>query len=57
MLTGELPIGWFALPSKARSDSFDKSIDTIIERSIEKNPAHRYASAAEMADAVTRALA
>jgi len=57
MLTGELPIGWFALPSKTRSDSFDKSIDTIIERSLEKNPANRYASAAEMADAVTRALA
>ncbi|MEE8105175.1 MAG: serine/threonine-protein kinase [Planctomycetota bacterium] len=56
MLTGELPIGWFALPSQARSDHFDKSIDTIIERSLQKNPARRYASAAEMGAAVTRAL-
>ena len=32
------------------------AIDTIIERSLEKDPARRYASASEMAEAVTRAL-
>ena len=56
MLTGELPIGRFALPSRRRPDQCDSRIDGIIERSLDKEPDRRYQRASEMANAVSRIL-
>jgi len=56
MLTGELPIGRFDLPSRQRPSECDRRIDAIIEKSLEKDPERRYQRASEMADAVSGLL-
>jgi hypothetical protein len=56
MLTGELPIGRFELPSRRRPDECDSRVDGLIERSLDKNPEQRYQRAIEMADAVSAIL-
>jgi len=56
MLTAELPIGRFALPSRRRPDECDARIDRIIEKSLEKDPEERYQSAQSMGDAVSQVL-
>jgi len=56
MLTGELPIGRFGLPSDQRPEECDARIDRIVERSLEKNPDRRYQDADEMAEAVSGVL-
>ncbi|MGQ0612624.1 MAG: serine/threonine-protein kinase [Planctomycetaceae bacterium] len=56
MLTGELPIGRFDLPSQRRPGECDRRIDGIVERSLEKDPERRYQRAGEMADAVSAVL-
>ncbi len=56
MLTGELPIGRFDLPSQRRPGECDRRIDGIVERSLEKDPERRYQRAGEMADAVSAIL-
>ncbi len=56
MLTGELPIGRFALPSRRFPDQCDSRIDGIIERSLDKEPDRRYQRASEMANAVSLVL-
>ena len=56
MLTGELPIGRFDLPSRRRPSECDRRIDAVIERSLEKDPDRRYQHASEMADAVSAIL-
>jgi len=56
MLTGELPIGRFDLPSRNRPNECDARMDRIIERSLEKDPARRYQEAGEMASAVSAVL-
>jgi predicted Ser/Thr protein kinase len=52
MLAGELPIGRFALPSRRRPEDCDARADALIERSLAKDPAGRFQSAREMADAI-----
>ncbi len=56
MLTAELPIGRFALPSRRRPDECDARIDRIIEKSLEKDPEERYQNARAMGDAVSQVL-
>ncbi|MHC4449446.1 MAG: serine/threonine-protein kinase [Planctomycetota bacterium] len=56
MLTGELPIGRFALPSRQRPNECDARIDRIVERSLDKDPDRRYQDADEMAGAVSGVL-
>jgi hypothetical protein len=56
MLTGELPIGRFELPSRRRPEECDNRVDTLIERSLDKDPEQRYQRAIEMADAVSAIL-
>jgi len=56
MLTGELPIGRFDLPSAARPNECDARMDRIVERSLEKDPDRRYQEAGEMASAVSKVL-
>jgi len=56
MLTGELPIGRFDLPSQRRPGECDRRVDAIVERSLEKDPDRRFQRAEEMADAVSRVL-
>ncbi len=56
MLTGELPIGRFDLPSRHRPSECDRRVDAIIEKSLEKDPERRYQRASEMADAVSGLL-
>jgi len=56
MLTGELPIGRFDLPSQRRPGECDRRIDEIVERSLEKDPERRFQRAEEMAEAVSRVL-
>ena len=46
MLTGELPLGRFAAPS--RKSSVDERIDEIVFRTLEKEREHRYQSAEEV---------
>jgi predicted Ser/Thr protein kinase len=55
MLTGELPIGRFNLPSDFRPEC-DSRVDDLIERSLDKDPDERYQNASEMADAVSAIL-
>jgi hypothetical protein len=46
MLTGELPLGRFPLPSqKAHTDA---RLDQVVMRALEKEPAHRYQTAGEI---------
>ena len=54
MLTGELPIGRFDPPSM-RAD-VDPRIDEVVLRALEKDPARRYAAAAEFGDTIGREL-
>ena len=56
MLTGELPIGRFELPSRRRPEECDSRVDGLIERSLDKDPEQRYQRAIEMADAVSDIL-
>jgi len=53
MLTGELPIGRFTLPSQRRPEDCDGRFDELVERSLAKNPARRFQSASEMSGAVS----
>jgi len=55
MIAGELPIGAFPPLSRQRGEC-DKRIDEIIERSLAKDPRHRYQEATQMADAVSAVL-
>jgi len=48
MLTGELPIGRFELPSR-KLPHVDRRIDAIVERGLAKDPAKRYDRASAMA--------
>jgi len=56
MLTGELPIGRFDLPSRSRPDECDARIDGLIEKSLNKNPDQRFQRASEMGSAVSAIL-
>jgi len=56
MLTGGLPIGRFAMPSRSRPGECDARIDRLVERSLENDPADRYQDADEMAGAVSGIL-
>jgi serine/threonine protein kinase len=53
MLTGELPIGRFKMPSERRPEECDKRLDSIVRKSLQKDPAERYESAEEMGRAIT----
>ncbi|HYE98483.1 MAG TPA: serine/threonine-protein kinase, partial [Planctomycetota bacterium] len=55
MLTGELPIGRFELPSK--KVQIDVRLDEVVLKALEKSPAQRWQKAGEVKDAVTRATA
>jgi len=46
MLTGELPIGRFAAPSK--KVQIDVRLDEVVLRSLEKEPEQRYQHASEI---------
>jgi predicted Ser/Thr protein kinase len=48
MLTGELPIGRFDLPSRKLPD-VDRRLDAILEKGLAKDPARRYDRASAMA--------
>jgi len=52
MLTAELPIGRFTLPSQRRPEDCDARVDALVERGLEKNPARRFQSAREMSEAI-----
>ena len=56
MLTGELPIGRFAAPSKKRPGECDRRIDAIVDRSLQKDPSDRFQRASQMAHSVKEAL-
>jgi len=56
MLTGELPIGRFELPSRRRPDACDGRLDRLVERTLDKDPERRYQRASEMAVAVSTIL-
>ena len=53
MLTGELPIGRFEVPSK--KVQIDVRLDEVVLKTLEKAPERRYQKASEVKDAVTRA--
>jgi tRNA A-37 threonylcarbamoyl transferase component Bud32 len=53
MLTGELPIGRFDLPSK--KVQIDVRLDEVVLRALEKQPEKRWQKAGEVKDAVTKA--
>ena len=53
MLTGELPLGRFAPPSHKRVE-VDVRLDEIVLRALDKDPAKRYQSMAEVGRAVTQ---
>jgi serine/threonine protein kinase len=55
MLTGELPIGHFELPSK--KVQVDVRLDDVVLKALEKSPERRYQNASDVKDAVTRATA
>jgi hypothetical protein len=52
MLTGELPLGRFALPSEKAQ--LDIRLDDVVIRSLEKVPERRYQHASEIKDQVNR---
>jgi hypothetical protein len=56
MLTGELPIGHFELPSRKRPQECDARIDEVVRKSLEKAPEKRYQRASEMGGDVSRLL-
>jgi tRNA A-37 threonylcarbamoyl transferase component Bud32 len=51
LLTGELPMGWFAPPS--RKAAVDARLDEVVLRSLESEPARRYQQASELKSAVS----
>ncbi|MFL5353341.1 serine/threonine-protein kinase [Archangium sp.] len=51
MLTGELPVGRFKLPSE-RVAGLDKRVDEVVARLLETEPEARYARAAEVCQAL-----
>ncbi|GEN12267.1 serine/threonine protein kinase [Myxococcus fulvus] len=51
LLTGELPLGRFKLPSK-RVPGLDPRVDHIIDRLLETDPEARYAKATELCEAL-----
>jgi tRNA A-37 threonylcarbamoyl transferase component Bud32 len=53
MLTGELPIGRFDLPSK--KVQIDVRLDEVVLRALEKQPEKRWQKAGEVKEAVTKA--
>ncbi|HLF92214.1 MAG TPA: protein kinase [Planctomycetota bacterium] len=53
MLTGELPIGRFEVPSK--KVQIDVRLDEVVLKALEKAPDRRYQKASDVKDAVTRA--
>ncbi|HEX7897749.1 MAG TPA: serine/threonine-protein kinase, partial [Planctomycetota bacterium] len=53
MLTGELPIGRFEMPSK--KVQIDVRLDEVVLKTLEKAPDRRYQKAGEVRDAITRA--
>jgi serine/threonine protein kinase len=55
MLTGELPIGRFEMPSK--KVQIDVRLDDVVLKALEKSPDRRYQNASDIKDAVTRATA
>ncbi|MBV8880536.1 MAG: serine/threonine protein kinase, partial [Planctomycetaceae bacterium] len=55
MLTGELPIGRFEMPSK--KVQIDVRLDDVVLRALEKSPDRRYQNASDVKDAVTKATA
>ncbi len=55
MLTGELPIGRFEVPSKMVK--IDVRLDEVVLKALEKAPDRRYQKASEVKAAVTRATA
>jgi serine/threonine protein kinase len=55
MLTGELPIGRFELPSK--KVQIDVRLDDVVLKALEKSPERRYQNASDIKDAVTKATA
>jgi hypothetical protein len=54
MLTGSLPLGRFRAPSAASAD-VPAGLDAVINRALAPEPRERYASAAEMRDALLEA--
>jgi hypothetical protein len=46
LLTGELPLGRFAAPS--RKATIDRRLDAVVLRSLEKEPDRRYQQAGEV---------
>ncbi|MHB8419173.1 MAG: serine/threonine-protein kinase [Myxococcales bacterium] len=50
LLTGELPLGRFQLPS--RLAKVDRRVDGILERALDPDPSSRYQSAGELGDAL-----
>src|SRR5262245_55143422 len=55
MLTGELPIGRFEMPSK--KVQIDVRLDDVVLKALEKSPDRRYQNASDIKDAVTKATA
>ncbi|MHC4491407.1 MAG: protein kinase domain-containing protein, partial [Planctomycetota bacterium] len=55
MLTGELPIGRFALPSR-KIPGVDRRLDRILERGLAKDPDDRYARASRMEEDIDALL-
>jgi len=55
MLTGELPIGRFELPSK--KVQVDVRLDDVVLKALEKSPERRYQNASDVKEAVTKATA
>ncbi|HLY75076.1 MAG TPA: serine/threonine-protein kinase [Planctomycetota bacterium] len=53
MLTGELPIGRFEMPSKMVQ--IDVRLDDVVLKALEKSPDRRYQNASEVKNAVTKA--
>jgi predicted Ser/Thr protein kinase len=50
LLTGELPLGWFAPPSKKAT--IDVRLDEVVLRTLESEPSRRYQQASELKSAV-----
>src|SRR6185436_16697884 len=50
LLTGELPLGWFAPPSKKAT--IDVRLDEVVLRTLESEPSRRYQHASELKSAV-----
>src|SRR6185436_18439601 len=51
LLSGELPLGWFAPPSKKAA--VDVRLDEVVLRTLESEPSRRYQHASELKSAVS----